>query len=807
MSAPLRAVSWLIIGSTHRSECIKHWQAGGIKLHGETQTAKLPGKGTFGFNSQNLEYGPELSCTTFRITNLITRIVHHNRICAKWGPRTHALTPLILSLVLGSHLQVNGTAHRGKSTYARNLVQTTATVNYGITYGNSWIPKNGGVIPKGPKLGGDGVAIVVCNNIQRATAANWQVRTISSKAGQKLAMRGSEDIKLPNVVDLNIKAISNLKNLVTAYELIKSNPGNMTRGADDVTLDGLNLAYLKNIQAKLRSGTFEFNPARRIQIPKAGKKETRPLTIASPREKIVQKAILLVLERYYENLFLDSSHGFRTKRGTHTAIKDLEAKFQSIHYVVEADFSKAFDSIQHETLMNLLKRDIKCEKTISLINSGLKAGYIEFGNLHDNLSMGTPQGSILSPLLCNIFLHELDKFVEELKKNYNRGTKRQRNLENTKLQNKLKHWRKRNYDKTRPSEYETLLKQLKASPSIKRDETYIRINYIRYADDFVIGVEGSYTLTNEILNKVSLFVEEKLNLKFNPDKTGITCYAYKPFKFLGFIIRAPHFKGITKPLERIKIKDKIITRRKKLRISIHMDTEKVLKKLQANGFIAKRTSHAHHKKLEVRGTFKGNLINIDHADILKYYNSVVRGLLNYYSFAKNRQDLARIGWLIKESCALTLARKFKLKSLAKTFQKFGSNLSFKTGNKTVDFEDVSYKKAVNIASIRPIVKDPLQALETVWNSKFTKSKLLQKCVICDSDNGVEMHHVSKIRDLKNPNHKLDFFTRQMAAINRKQIPLCKDHHIGLHNNTWTNEEKEKFKYEAKGVGRKRFKEL
>jgi group II intron reverse transcriptase/maturase len=252
-------------------------------------------------------------------------------------------------------------------------------------------------------------------------------------------MRGSEDIKLPNVVDLNIKAISNLKNLVTAYELIKSNPGNMTRGADDVTLDGLNLAYLKNIQAKLRSGTFEFNPARRIQIPKAGKKETRPLTIASPREKIVQKAILLVLERYYENLFLDSSHGFRTKRGTHTAIKDLEAKFQSIHYVVEADFSKAFDSIQHETLMNLLKRDIKCEKTISLINSGLKAGYIEFGNLHDNLSMGTPQGSILSPLLCNIFLHELDKFVEELKKNYNRGTKRQRNLENTKLQNKLKH--------------------------------------------------------------------------------------------------------------------------------------------------------------------------------------------------------------------------------------------------------------------------------------------------------------------------------------------------------------------------------
>lgn len=178
---------------------------------------------------------------------------------------------------------------------------------------------------------------------------------------------------------------------------------------------------------------------------------------------------------------------------------------------------------------------------------------------------------------------------------------------------------------------------------MKRDNTYVRINYIRYADDFVIGVEGSYKLATEILNIVSRFVEERLKLKFNPDKTCITCYADKPVRFLGFVIRAPHCKGITKSLEQIKVGGKIITRRKKLRISIYMDMDKVLKKLQANGFIVKRTSHICHDNLELRGTFKGNLINMDHADILKYYNSVVRGVLNYYSFAKNRLDVARTG--------------------------------------------------------------------------------------------------------------------------------------------------------------------
>lgn len=264
------------------------------------------------------------------------------------------------------------------------------------------------------------------------------MRTLSSKAGSD-AIRGSEDERTLKSTEVNIKVISNLKNLVAAYELIKSNPGNMTKGADNVTLDGIDHNYFLKVQSTLKAGKYEFNPARRIQIPKPGKNETRPLTISSPREKIVQKAILLVMERLYEGKFLDTTHGFRPARGTHTAMKQLEAKFQSVQYIIEADFSKAFDTIQHDTLMNIIKEEIQCEKTLGLIKSGLKAGYFEFGELHNNLAVGTPQGSILSPLLCNIFLHKLDKYIEELKMEHQKGNKRQRSSANMKLQNKAKY--------------------------------------------------------------------------------------------------------------------------------------------------------------------------------------------------------------------------------------------------------------------------------------------------------------------------------------------------------------------------------
>jgi nicotine oxidoreductase len=183
---------------------------------------------------------------------------------------------------------------------------------------------------------------------------------------------------------LNIKAISNIKNLIAAYKLIKSKPDNMTSGLTKDTLDGLTLSYLKNIQSQLKAGKLTFSPGREKLINKPGKSEKRSLVIGSTREKIVQKAVELVLSSFYETRFLDYSHGFRKNRGIQTALRELDIKFRSARYIIEADIKKAFPSISHNKLLEILSRDCQCDKTISLIKSALEAGYLDkLGYFHE----------------------------------------------------------------------------------------------------------------------------------------------------------------------------------------------------------------------------------------------------------------------------------------------------------------------------------------------------------------------------------------------------------------------------------------
>jgi len=478
---------------------------------------------------------------------------------------------------------------------------------------------------------------------------------------------------------LTIKAVYNILNLISAYETIKSRKGNMTPGVDETTLDGIDLKYLKNIQKLISAGKFEFSPARRILIPKPGTDKQRPLAIASPREKIVQQAIANVLTPTYEPIFLDSSHGFRPGRSTHTAISAVEAKFNSVKYIIEADFSKAFDSIQHKKLMEILKRRIKDEKLLKLIGSSLKAGYIdELGKLHSNMLEGTPQGSVLSPILCNIFLHELDTFMEGLKEKYNKGTIRPKNKLHMSLTNKIRHMRRRNQNVTQRAEFLKKLKGLLQTPSRDHDDRYIRIHYIRYADDFIVGVEGNRALAVTILNEMAKFVES-LGLKFNPEKTNIINFNEEPCHFLGYSLIGPYKKGSCRGKETYKEPNsqRLALRRKKERTSVFMNTERVLNKLENNGFIRKRVKPGTSNELIFRGRYVGSLINLEHADILRRYNAVIRGIYNYYEFCNNTAAIGRIVWLLKESCGLTLARKFKLRTLRAVFSRFGENFTAK----------------------------------------------------------------------------------------------------------------------------------
>lgn len=585
-------------------------------------------------------------------------------------------------------------------------------------------------------------------------------------------------IKNPNQKLYNlIGAISNPQMLMLAYELIKSKPGNMTKGTDNTTLDGTGMRWVDNTSANLQSGKYQFNPARRKWITKPGKKQMRPLGIANPREKIVQKAIQLVLEAAYEPTFLECSHGFRPGKSCHSALKSCRVKLNGIKWVIEGDISKCFDTIPHQKIMEILGHKIGCEKTLALISRALKAGTIELGGIVQKTLEGTPQGSVLSPLLCNIFMHEFDIFMKNLSDTFNRGKIRRKNPLYRRITNNLLQARLNG----EISKIRILRRKLWDTPAGDPfDANFKRLVYIRYADDFIVGTIGSKAETLEILKKIQDFLANKLGLTLNIDKTKVTHFPSKPIHFLGAILRGyGHLKGTF--IKRTVWKETTRLHAVPLYIRIEAPIKNILERLTTAGFFQKVAN-------KYKPTRVGKLFNLDMPDILSFYNSVIRGYMNYYSFADNRSSLGMIVHGLKHSCALTLKSKFKLNTIAAVFEKFGKNLTYQT--ETIGKNNKKTTKKYSLFIPKDFKRLDLNLrfstsgymlpnVYKVWNSKLTKSNLGKSCVICGTI-PVEMHHLRKIKDLLNKKSNVNFLTTQMVAINRKQVPLCKTHHQKVH---------------------------
>ena len=198
-----------------------------------------------------------------------------------------------------------------------------------------------------------------------------------------------------------------------AWRRILGNKGSRTAGVDGQIADDFDLARIRQLAARLKDGTYRPQAVRRVYIPKANGK-MRPLGIPTIEDRIVQQAMRMVLEPIFEADFLDCSHGFRRHRSTHTALRDVAVAYPRTSYIVEGDIVGCFDNIPHGKLLAAVRRRVADEKVVSLVGKFLKAGYMEDWVYHKTYS-GTPQGGIISPLLCNIFLHELDEMmVKEL---------------------------------------------------------------------------------------------------------------------------------------------------------------------------------------------------------------------------------------------------------------------------------------------------------------------------------------------------------------------------------------------------------
>lgn len=564
-----------------------------------------------------------------------------------------------------------------------------------------------------------------------------------------------------------------------AYGKIHAKEGNLTKGTDGKTVDGFNLELVEKLIESLKDESYRPNPARRIYIPKkAGKK--RPLGIPSFNDKLVQEVIRQILESIYEERFLDSSHGFRPKRSCHTALMKVKGKCSGVKWWIEGDIKDFFDNIEHHTLTKLLRKTIKDEKFINLIWKFLKAGYTEDWKFNNTYS-GTPQGGIISPILANIYLHELDKFMEELKGTLNRGKRRKNNPEyhslNNKIWNRNKKLREQKLSEEEANQVKNEIKELsrqreKLSSEDPMDENFKRLQYVRYADDFVVAVIGSKDFAMQIRDKIANFLSRTLSLELSMEKTLITHANSKRISFLGYEVSVGGDKKTTSS-------NGVIRRSIKGIPMLHLPHEKMRDFLFKNQYMVEKDGQwkAHHR---------ANLIHNDDLEILTSYNAEIRGFYEYYKLAVDVRKLSGAYNIIKTSCAMTLANKYKT-SCRKIYRKFDQNgtfgVTFKTtkGTRFRPFYNEGFrtvKTPLKRETKLLIYDNDSQPNQMQYKARTSlEDRLLaNKCEYCGRDGRCEVHHVRKLKDLKGKKKWEKF----MIARKRKTLVLCKSCHVKLH---------------------------
>src|SRR6266566_8584348 len=266
---------------------------------------------------------------------------------------------------------------------------------------------------------------------------------------------------------------------LSAYGKVYRNAGAMTPGVTEETADAMSLDKIDTIITALRNERYQWHPARRTYIPKKNGKK-RPLGMPVWSDKLLAEVVRRILDAYYDVQFSDHSHGFRTERGCHTALRDIYYTWGGTTWIIEGDIADCFGSLSHEQLIATLSEKIHDGRFLHLMRKLLDAGYLEDWTFNQTLS-GVPQGSIVSPILSNILLDKLDQFVEStLIPQYTRGKSRKNAQE-------YKHLMAQATQRFKTGQKEAALKIRKQAQQLPsrdpHDPDFRRLKYIRYADD------------------------------------------------------------------------------------------------------------------------------------------------------------------------------------------------------------------------------------------------------------------------------------------------------------------------------------
>ena len=556
-----------------------------------------------------------------------------------------------------------------------------------------------------------------------------------------------------------------------AYQHLYSNKGAGTKGVTDDTADGFSEIYIENIIEALKNEMYQPKPVRRTYIKKSNGK-MRPLGLPVFTDKLIQEAIRMILEAIYEPIFSDYSHGFRPARSCHTALAQIKKEFTGARWFIEGDIKGCFDNINHAVLVEIINQKIKDARFLKLIHSFLKAGYMEDWKYHDTYS-GCPQGGIISPILANIYLNELDRHVMKIKKEFDVATKARYTPEYTKLvglrqrlHNKIKNSNGIEREKL-IEEYKTATAQMLKLPAKQCDDK--KIKYVRYADDFLIAVNGNRQDCEKIKQELTKFISTTLKMELSQEKTLIT-HSNTPARFLGYDVRV-------RRAQQIKPKGKFKTRsmNNKVELSIPFK-DKIEKFLFSNGIVKQRSDNG---KLEP--IHRPQLLNRTDLEIVTIYNAELRGICNYYGLASNFNKLIYFNYLMEYSCLKTLAGKHRSKvSKIRAMYKDGTGkwavpYETKTGIKKMYFANYADCKGKKFTDIVPQTAKNYSHDVTTLESRL-KAKICEVCGCTESDR-YEIHHVNKVKNLKGKSE----WEKIMIAKRRKTIVVCHKCHMAIHH--------------------------
>ena len=564
-----------------------------------------------------------------------------------------------------------------------------------------------------------------------------------------------------------------------AYGRIATNHGDATAGADGQSLDGFSRQRLQSIIDRVMTDTYRFTPARRVYIPKTNGK--RPLGIPTGDDKLVQAAVALLLERVYEPVFSDRSHGFRGGRSCHTALDEIKRTWTGTVWFVEADIESFFDRLDHDRLLGLLARRIADKRLLRLIRGMLKAGYLEHWVFHRTYS-GTPQGGVISPLLANIYLHELDEFMQATIEAFTSGGRvRRRNPEWMRLTYQIRVRRRRIDELAGTQGSESTITALKAEirdlqehqrsvPSGDPfDPGWRRMRYCRYADDFLIGIVGSREDAAAILRRVEDFLAG-LGLRCKPEKTRVV-KATEGVQFLAYEVRVLN----SAPVRKIRRDGRYTYRRCGVgRVALYIPKQHV------RAFCA---DHGYGDYDQMRSTSVTRRLHLDDAEIVLAFNAELRGLANYYALADAIMPLHRLGSITHRSLMATLAHKHR----TTTGQQY-RRLMQPDGRWAVRYMVKGKTRATRVWMVKDLNRKPrshasVDQIATATWLTVSRNPLIDRlnagrCEWCGAtDKAYEVHHRKPLRDLGPNASPLD---QALVGRNRRRIVLCVDCHQQAH---------------------------